>query len=755
MLQHALLKYGYLILFGGTMVEGDGVLLTAAFLAHRGYLNILFVILVAALANATADLFYYAIARRRGREFFARRAASDPRFAKVNAWIEDRGPMLLFASRFMWGFRIAIPAACGAAGMRRRTFVAVNAAGSITWALAFGIAGYALGNSLSVLLADVRRFEWYVAGAVLLAVLVVGLSRRGDLRREVAILRRPAQAVTDLSVMMFGLAHRASRLMVMYPEARIAAFVVALGFVGMLTALFQWRFVHVQAVEAWLPLEVSRGSRALMMLNGIGLIVIGRGLARRKKVAWGLAVVATALSAALHLGHAAAIGRAALSALLLAELVRQRHKFSARSDPVRFRHAIVAAPVLAIGFTVFGAVSLHQLTREPVLHAAGQAWQVAVLQDPSAEPHGRHARALVDSLRLLALASAAYLVLALLAPVALRGEPATEAERVHDLAWNYGLDSLSYFAKQADKRHLVAGDAFIGFGVAHRVAVAAGDPVGRPDAIPGAIARFVELCRTNDWIPVFYEVSPRHLEDYKRAGLQSFKVGEEAVVQLASFTLQGSRIANVRHTITKTKKEAPDLSVVEYRREVPDPEIDEQLEEISDEWLAGKRGVEMGFNLGVFSVEELADKRTMLAMGANGRVYAFLTWLPYRGGRAVVLDAMRRRTSAPYGVIDFLIAESALLFKNEGLEALSLATAPLANIDETLQSPYDRGVRLVFEHFSSFYGYRSLFNFKKKFNPQWEGRYLVFPRADLLPRIAYALVAVHTEGGVLRLLLNR
>jgi phosphatidylglycerol lysyltransferase len=97
--------------------------------------------------------------------------------------------------------------------------------------------------------------------------------------------------------------------------------------------------------------------------------------------------------------------------------------------------------------------------------------------------------------------------------------------------------------------------------------------------------------------------------------------------------------------------------------------------------------------------------------------------------------------------MDLLIAKSALRFKEEGIERLSLATAPLANVDEAAVSAYDKGVRLIFEHFSTVYGYRSLFFFKKKFNPAWESRYLVFPRPDLLPRIAYALTAVHIEGG--------
>jgi phosphatidylglycerol lysyltransferase len=121
-----------------------------------------------------------------------------------------------------------------------------------------------------------------------------------------------------------------------------------------------------------------------------------------------------------------------------------------------------------------------------------------------------------------------------------------------------------------------------------------------------------------------------------------------------------------------------------------------------------------------------------------------VTWLPYRAGQAFVLDAMRHRQSAQAGVMDLLIAESALHFKAEGVQALSLAMAPLANADEeTTLSPYDRGVRLLFDHFSTVYGYRTLFQYKKKFAPTWESRFLVFPRPDLLARVAYALVSVH------------
>jgi len=398
--------------------------------------------------------------------------------------------------------------------------------------------------------------------------------------------------------------------------------------------------------------------------------------------------------------------------------------------------------------SLYGVAGLRELGHPApgFARALRTTWSVAGFQDPPAVATTRATQAWLWSLRLLLVASSGYVLTAAFAPVAWRGYRSRLGRlKVDGLAWQYGEDSLSYFAKQDDKRHFAAdGRAFVGFRVKNRVAVAAGDPVGEPAAIPDVLRKFVEHCERNDWVPVFYEASPRYLDEYGRLGMKWFKIGEEAVLDLGTWSMSGGAVAKVRQFVNKVRREAPDLRVAEYHRRVPNPEVDDQLEDISSEWLAGKQGGEMGFNLAVFSVEDLQDKRTFVARRDDGAIEAFVTWLPYRAGRAAVLDAMRYRRSAPPGVIDVLISESALAFKREGLEALSLAVAPMANADEQASpTPYDRAVRLIFEHFSQVYGYRTLFQFKKKFAPRWEPRYLVFPRPDLLPRIAYALVGIH------------
>ena len=758
MLEQELLRYGYLVLFFGVVVEGDAFLVPAGFLAHRGYLNLLAVIAVAALANTAADQLYYQLARSKGSGFFQRKAASDPRYERVRAWVARRGVPLLFFSRFMYGFRIAVPAACGAAGMPPGVFFWTNLAGGLFWATLGGVLGYIFGSALPPAFAGIWRYEWGAAIVILVVVAVVLARRSQDVRKSIALLRRPAEVASELALGVFTVAHRAGRLLMADAPARLAFFVVALGALNVSSALLRWHLLRLDALAAWLPFEVTHGSRALMLLAGLGLMAVGRGLARRKQLAWMVATGMTAISILLHLGHHASILRAAASLVLLVELLRNRRRFQARSDPLRLRHALVAAPVLALAITTFGCVGLFELSQPDfsLSSAITATWQAALFQDVPPIQADPHAGVLMTSLQVLTVFSIVYLLMALLAPVAFTHEAPANRAPVQDLAWQYGLDSMSYFAKQDDKRHFLVGTrALVAYRVANRVAIVAGDPIGPSDAIPDAIAAFVDHCRVNDWIPVFYETSERYLDLYLRHGLRRFKVGEEAILPLHEFSMQGGKVAKVRQAINKIERETPGLTVTEYTRTEVDPEIDAQLEEISEEWLRGKKVGEIGFNLGIFSVEDLADKRTMLAITDAGYVWAFLTWVPYRGGRGVNLDAMRRRDAAPFGVMDLLIARSALQFKQEGLEEVSLAVAPLANVDVEegrALSGYDRAVKLLFDHFSAVYGYRSLFQFKKKFGPRWASRYLVFPRPDQLPRVTYALIKVHTGRGLLSLM---
>lgn len=179
MLLNLFIRYGYVTVFAAAAVEGDATLLAATFLSRRGYLHLPTVMLVAGLGSFAANQAYYWLARAYGRRPSA--APSSRTRDAVAGWLTRYGVGLVLVSRFAYGFRIAIPIACGATGMSPSRFIVADAAGAAGWAVAFGLMGFAIGHVLTLLIEDLYRYEGVVALALFLvasAVLIVRGRRR-------------------------------------------------------------------------------------------------------------------------------------------------------------------------------------------------------------------------------------------------------------------------------------------------------------------------------------------------------------------------------------------------------------------------------------------------------------------------------------------------------------------------------------------------------------------------------------------------
>jgi membrane protein DedA with SNARE-associated domain len=181
---HLILRYGYALIFVAAAAEGDATLLTAAFLARRGYLRLPLVMLVAASATVIINQAYFWIGRRYGTTRLA--ALREHRASRrVFGWVEKRGQLIAVGSRFVYGFRIAIPAACGAIRMSAATFSIADVIGSVLWVSVIGGGGYAIGHILTVMFDDLRTHEWWIGDTLFCATLIV-LARHG---RDLSVLR--------------------------------------------------------------------------------------------------------------------------------------------------------------------------------------------------------------------------------------------------------------------------------------------------------------------------------------------------------------------------------------------------------------------------------------------------------------------------------------------------------------------------------------------------------------------------------------
>ncbi len=730
-----LIKYGYSALFFGVAIEGEVFLLAGSFLAQAGYFRLWVVILLAIVSNCTADQIYYMVARSRGREWLENRFRKNPHYPRALSLMNRYAGWLLLVSRFAYGFRIIIPAACGSLGMPPLRFGLLNLLAGCLWAIPVALLGFHFGTAAERILGSARQYETLFVLIVLSGAVVVVLLRH----------LRQTEWVEDL---------KWSDLHMVVP--------ILIGFMGvinLISATWPRSQSAVRGIESWLPLEVTQRSRSLMLFAGLALVQVSRNLTRRKELAWYVATIALSFSLLLHITRAVDLHHSLIAGLLLTYLIYFRRRFFARSDPASIQWALVMAPILFGLVCVYGVIGLRNLERQyawedgntPVREALNSG---ILIREPHLEPLTNHAARFLGSLQIAGWLARFYLLVLLLRPVILRGREEAPGEKIRQIFQSYSRYSLSAFAVQGDKHHLlVATDrGLIAYATKGTVALACGDPIVPEELFEESVRDYVSHCRRNGWTPCIYEAAEARLPLYRGMDFHTLKIAEEALLDLGEFSLAGTKKSNLRAMVNKVAKTGMVVRRYDCRNQ-PNPEIDEQLEKISEEWLEEKHLGEMGFTLGRFSLEVLNGIPVFVA-AINEKVEAFCSWLPYRGGQAAVLDLMRKRKEAPAGTMDMLLAQSLFDLKAAGLIEASLGNAPLANTGEP-HGKLERGVALLYEKMNFLYGYKNLFQFKKKFVPRWEGRFLVYPKGTDIPRIAYALTGIHVSGGLWTLLFRR
>lgn len=275
----------------------------------------------------------------------------------------------------------------------------------------------------------------------------------------------------------------------------------------------------------------------------------------------------------------------------------------------------------------------------------------------------------------------------------------------------------------------------------------AGDPIGPEDEMISILQQFITFCNEQDWTIVFWQIRDQFRPLYQAAGLHILKIGEDAVIDVQNFTLKGGAMANVRTSAKRAEKDG--LQVVFYKGQVTDSPQRIQMERISHTWLASKSGSEMGFSMGHFDPQGDPEQLTALAIDNDNKVHAFVTFVPIYGRHGWGLDLMRRSTQPAPGTMELLLARSLEYMKSCGIEIASLGLAPLSNVNAEEETFLSNSIDLLTGRFGNMAQSQSLFNFKKKFQPTWESRYLVYSHTLGLPKIGWALYHAHQRDASL------
>jgi len=498
------------------------------------------------------------------------------------------------------------------------------------------------------------------------------------------------------------------------------------------TPAVTWR---LNWLNTFLPLPLIEISHFLGSLVGIGLIILARSLYRRIDAAYMLAVILLGAGIALSLLKGFDFEEAIALSIVLGALLPYRPYFYRKSSLTaeRFKPAWVAAILLVMVCSAW----LGFFSYKHVAYSENLWWQFTLQGDAS-----RFLRATLGTIVLLM----SFALAKLLRPASPKPSATSKADidRVVPIV-GASQKAYAYLALLGDKTFLFnqAENAFIMYCVEGRSWVAVGDPIGPLKEWHELLWLFRETSdRFGGW-PVFYEVGSENLSLYLELGLSFLKLGEEAKVPLENFSLEGSAHKKLRQAFNKLHREDCVFEVLSPK------EVSSSLGEfrsISDAWLATKNTREKGFSLGFFN-EDYLKRLPAGVVRRDGKIIAFANIWKGAAKEELSIDLMRHDSDAPSGVMDYLFIQLMLWGKREGYQWLNLGMAPLSGMEYHELSPlWNRLGSFIFRHGEHFYNLQGLRQYKEKFHPQWESKYLASPGGLSVPRILANVASLISRG---------
>jgi lysyl-tRNA synthetase class 2 len=495
------------------------------------------------------------------------------------------------------------------------------------------------------------------------------------------------------------------------------------------------------AAAIFLALVMRRGKRAAWVVN---LLLAGPLFV----------LYVLALTQHPYRDHAFNWVSTALTGLFVAALLIGRREFNAIGDPSNPRLALavgVGGVMVTGGLGTLLVHATNKLPHAPVLEELAYCLLRGISVGPLADRvDSVHAPRWVDIVINVLLAAAFCLVLyaCFRSPRGRKLLTEEDEARLRALLDKHGArDSLGYFALRRDKAVIFSptGKAAVTYRVVGAVSLASGDPIGDPEAWPGAIDAWLTEARRHAWTPAVMGAGEEAGTIYARHGLDALELGDEAIVDIADFSLEGRAMRVVRQAHNRVRRAGYTVRIRRHE-DIPADEM-ARLIECADRWRDG--ATERGFSMALGRLGDPSDGRCVMleCRDANDEPRALLSFVPW-GEHGLSLDLMRRDRDCENGLMEYMVVELLLRGQELGIQRVSLNFA-------MFRSVFERGARLgagpvlrlwrsTLTFFSRWWQIESLYRANAKYRPVWEPRFLLFAKSSDIPRIG--LASARAEG---------
>lgn len=528
---------------------------------------------------------------------------------------------------------------------------------------------------------------------------------------------------------------------------RIGAFAVAgVGLINLVSAITPPVRARLRAVDHLLPLAVSQAAAALVVLAGLALVLLARGLRRGLRGAWLAAVVLLWSSFLLHVAKGLDLEEAIVAGIAGLYLLFNQRQFRVKIDEFSRQRAaatLLFGVAVALAAGVGAVMAFHGHAPRPSLwHAT-----LAVIERMGGDTHRMLPDRVDDFLTPTLAATSIGLVAAagwiVFRPVVahrLAPPPPEAEENARRVVEQYGGDTLAYFALRDDKRWWFWGETMVAYAITNGVALVSPDPIGPVWQRQRAWFAFREYADEHGWPVAVMGASQDWLPIYHSSGMKEMYVGDEAVADVRRFSLEGGRNKGLRQAVNRIAKYG-------YRMEFYDPtdispELEASLRALMSESRRGE--VERGFSMTLGRIFDPRDKGLLLAVcfGPDGSPAAFCQYVPAPGVQGYSLDLMRRSEGDhPNGLSDFVVVKTMEHLRDSGMVGLGLNFATMRAVlaGERGEGITPRIEKWFFSRMSDSMQIESLWRYNAKFDPDWVPRYACYDSIEHLLASAFAL----------------
>lgn len=489
-------------------------------------------------------------------------------------------------------------------------------------------------------------------------------------------------------------------------------------------------------------------ARLAIFVAGFLALYISVQLLRRKRLAYFIALTSLIALTVLNDFRGHHPWRIALFIMTIIVLLECRKLFTVRSNNLNTRRAVLSSLFVFISALLYGAAGFYLINKQSfnrdfsIFESVKYSFlQLVTFEHSTIIPTSRSGHAFLLSLDLMSITTLVIVISNLFKPVkfALFGseEDKQTARRILAAHSTSMEDFFKLFPE--DKHYFFNKDktAMLAYKVEAGVALILDGPSGPEKTLGPLLDTFRSFCTDNGWQCAVIHCDEITASLGKKHDFHAVFIGNEAIIDVLQFSTQTIRSKHFRYVENVAKRE--NLHVEFWQPPLTDSQL-ETLRKVSNQWLRTPGRREYTFIMGYFD-DNYIRQSVIAVLKQDERTVAYTNIIPTFLNDQRSIDHMRHTADMPNIGMHYLLKSAIVLFHEQGVTAFNLGFSPLSGIDE-LNDPtiVERVLGSLKSLGSRYYSFSGLEQFKNKFKPNWQPRYMLYtgPPTNLL-RISSSL----------------